>query len=509
VHKRYGRPLFIAETAIEGDARSHWLRYVAGEVRAAMRAGVPVAGLCLYPILDYPGWDDGRYCPTGLWGYADERGNRSIHQPLADELQRQRRLFAKVPYPQERAMPISTTSRPVAPAKARQPLTVCLFTDSREPSGLGQHMLTLAAELVPQHRLLFVCPSTARGRQLLEQAESLGCATLALDPHDEEQSYDALAVTLQRLDVTLFHCHAGIGWEGHRGVQIAHRQGVPAIIRTEHLPYLLTDPRQQAAYRDQLACVDQVICVSAEALSSYVRAGVPRSKLTLIRNGIRPPEVVAQRAAVCAEFALPPDAHLIFTAARFTEQKGHRHLLAALPDVVAQCPRAYFLWAGEGPLEQELRQRRQALGKQRQHLLLPGWREDAHRLLAAADLFVLPSLFEGLPLVVLEAMALGVPVIGTAVCGTAETVVDGLSGRLVPPGDSAALAAAICEGLTQPGLAAGWSAAGRARYQELFSAERMGCETAALYEAIATRPNVERHQVSARDQVSDRNTNCP
>jgi beta-glucosidase/6-phospho-beta-glucosidase/beta-galactosidase len=87
--ERYGRPLLVAETGAQDDARAGWLRYMADEVLAARRGGVPVQGICLYPILDYPGWDDDRHCRSGLWGYPDPAGRRDIHQPLADELARQ------------------------------------------------------------------------------------------------------------------------------------------------------------------------------------------------------------------------------------------------------------------------------------------------------------------------------------------------------------------------------------------------------------------------------------
>ncbi len=96
VHERYGRPVFIAETGCEDDGRAEWLRYVGREARGAMRMGVPVAGLCLYPILDYPGWDDDRHCHTGLWGYCDTTGARDVYQPLARELRRQRNHVARL-----------------------------------------------------------------------------------------------------------------------------------------------------------------------------------------------------------------------------------------------------------------------------------------------------------------------------------------------------------------------------------------------------------------------------
>jgi hypothetical protein len=93
VYERYRRPVFIAETGIEGDARPSWLRYIGQEARAAAAAGVQLEGLCLYPIVDYPGWGDDRHCNSGLWGYADDEGRREIYEPLAGELAHQQQLW--------------------------------------------------------------------------------------------------------------------------------------------------------------------------------------------------------------------------------------------------------------------------------------------------------------------------------------------------------------------------------------------------------------------------------
>jgi hypothetical protein len=92
VYQRYQRPLFVSETGTENEDRPDWLAYIAGEVRAAVASGVPVQGICLYPILNHPGWDDDRHCYNGLWDYAHLNGNREIYQPLADELERQQEL---------------------------------------------------------------------------------------------------------------------------------------------------------------------------------------------------------------------------------------------------------------------------------------------------------------------------------------------------------------------------------------------------------------------------------
>jgi len=94
IGRRYGRSLIVAETGAQDEARAPWLAYVAEEVRAARREGIPVAGICLYPILDYPGWDDDRHCRSGLWEYPDPQGERAIDRPLAAELARQMRLSA-------------------------------------------------------------------------------------------------------------------------------------------------------------------------------------------------------------------------------------------------------------------------------------------------------------------------------------------------------------------------------------------------------------------------------
>jgi len=93
VYERYRRPVFIAETGIEGDARPSWLRYIGQEARAASADGVELEGLCLYPIIDYPGWGDDRHCYSGLWGYANDEGQREMYEPLAEELAHQQMLW--------------------------------------------------------------------------------------------------------------------------------------------------------------------------------------------------------------------------------------------------------------------------------------------------------------------------------------------------------------------------------------------------------------------------------
>jgi hypothetical protein len=93
VYDRYHRPLFIAETGTEGDRRPGWFRYISEETAAARQANIPVEGICLYPILNHPGWEDDRHCHNGLWDYADDTGQRSTCLSLLEELHYQQSIY--------------------------------------------------------------------------------------------------------------------------------------------------------------------------------------------------------------------------------------------------------------------------------------------------------------------------------------------------------------------------------------------------------------------------------
>jgi hypothetical protein len=102
IHHRYGRTVLIAETGAEGAGRAAWLHYVAGEVSAAMERNIPIEGICLYPILEYPGWENGRICQTGLWSTADAEGERRIYNRLAQELRQHQAAFSGINLPARR-----------------------------------------------------------------------------------------------------------------------------------------------------------------------------------------------------------------------------------------------------------------------------------------------------------------------------------------------------------------------------------------------------------------------
>jgi hypothetical protein len=96
VWKRYRVPLFVSETGTENEQRPEWFAYICTEVRQATRLGVPMEGVCLYPILNHPGWDDNRHCYNGLFDYPNAQGEREIYDPLADEIKRQQNLNSEV-----------------------------------------------------------------------------------------------------------------------------------------------------------------------------------------------------------------------------------------------------------------------------------------------------------------------------------------------------------------------------------------------------------------------------
>ncbi|WP_349236459.1 glycosyltransferase family 4 protein [Devosia sp. MC521] len=349
-----------------------------------------------------------------------------------------------------------------------------LATDSREPSGLGTHMVTLGLSLVHQFDIVIACQDDERGRAFLQSAARSGLRIKSFSPDDLPR----FGKWLKTSGAALLHVHAGIGWEGHDLVRLGKAVGLP-VLRTEHLPYLLTSKVQQAEYAAMLLSVDRVIAVSQDVADTYADR-IGRFRIAVIPNGIVPPAPSqGSRAAVRAELGLAESAPLVLTIARFTTQKDHASLLKAVPYVLLQHPDARFVFVGEGPERDRIADSVHKAGLEKTVTLLGG-RGDVPDLLTAADLFVLPSLFEGLPLVLLEAMAVGVPIVGTAVDGIIEAVgVD--HPFLVKAGDPLLLAAAIGIALGDAVAARAAGSAGRSRFLRHFQADRMAKQTSAQY----------------------------
>jgi glycosyltransferase involved in cell wall biosynthesis len=349
-----------------------------------------------------------------------------------------------------------------------------LATDSRDPSGLGEHMLTLGSALSDQFDVVIAADAEA-GVALLNCAAGLGMRIKAF-------SLGALKPFKAWLaeNAALLHVHAGIGWEGHELVRIGKAAGLP-VVRTEHLPYLLTSPAQQAEYGAMLLSVDRIVTVSRATYDSFsARHG--SSRFALVPNGISARASDADPQETRAALTLLAHEQLLLTVARFTPQKGYPTLLEAVPAVLEQQPAARFVWVGDGPDFDAMADAVREAGLGHAVTLL-GQRSDVRDLLAAADVLVLPSHFEGLPLVLLEAMAAGLPIVTTEIGGSVEAVGDAHP-YLAAPGDTGTLAAAINKALADPDAARVSGEAGRARFDTHFHASRMAAQTAQIYAAV-------------------------
>lgn len=196
--------------------------------------------------------------------------------------------------------------------------------------------------------------------------------------------------------------------------------------------------------------VDRHVCVSeGVAEFSIQTGGLPRDKVVVIPNGVDFDRFAHARPADFAEFGVPPDRRVILSVGRLDPQKGVMVLLDAFAALARELPDVHLILVGDGPLRPEIEKfvSSHALAD-RVHLT--GFRDDVPSLMQAADCFVLASLWEGMPNVLLEALAAGLPVVGTAVEGVAELLADGERGRIVPPNDAGRLRVALRETLTAP-----------------------------------------------------------
>ncbi len=219
----------------------------------------------------------------------------------------------------------------------------------------------------------------------------------------------------------------------------------------------------------------RLVAVSEDTKRAYERQGYPRDRIEVVYNGVPP----APNGGVPAN-----DPPVIGEIARLCDVKGQRELIEAL----AQIPDARLVLAGRdleqgGAFQRSLEGDAERLGVRDRVEF--GFRDDVAALLDRLDVVALPSWTEGLPLIVLEAMAHGRPVVATPVGGTPELLVDGETGLLVPPRDPHALAAALRRVLDDPQLAARLGRAGRERVEREFTLEAMNARMLAIYDEVA------------------------
>jgi glycosyltransferase involved in cell wall biosynthesis len=308
---------------------------------------------------------------------------------------------------------------------------------------------------------------------------------------------------IRRESIDLVHTHLAYG--NVVGLLTAALAGRPAVatlhsIENRHNGHPTIKRRLQGiALRRQAGIV--IACSSAVADSAQRRFRIPASKLVVIPNGIdiaayadRDPGAVR---ALRLELLRGRSGPLVVSVGRLAPTKGHEILLAATLQVLARFPDLQVVIVGrDAGSGGEVRSHVERLGL-RPHVDCLGDRQDVADILAAADVFVLPSLVEGLPLALLEAMAAGTPVVAAAAPGIDDVVADQVTGRLVAPGDPAGLAREIIASLSDPDRARGLATAARCHVEAHHRADVWAAQVAGQYERVLGRPAYDRALAAA------------
>jgi glycosyltransferase involved in cell wall biosynthesis len=316
----------------------------------------------------------------------------------------------------------------------------------------------------------------------------------SLNPIGQARALAALVALIRAEKPDLVHAHMPIsGLLGRTAARIA---GVPRIAYTCH-GFLFNQPgpwwrRRLALLLERAAgrITTTYMTVSEEEAGDARRLGIHPAPVPVL-NGRDPARFrpdPAARAALRAELGATEDDCVVLVASRLVRHKGYPELLEAMRATPPQC----VLWVAGARLpsdhgeemEPHLERAAATLGRR---LLRLGHRDDMPRVMAAADVFCLPSHFEGLPMSIVEAMLAGLPVVATDIRGPREQVVDGATGLLVPPATVAPLAAALARLAGDPALRAAMGAAGRARALDRFDEARVLAHVAAQLEGGPAR----------------------
>lgn len=304
-----------------------------------------------------------------------------------------------------------------------------------------------------------------------------------------------IADVLAERRVDLLHTHGGVA--GLFGRRAAAAAKTPVVVHTLHgihylhyrnpvLRYLLILQERHFA-----RTTDAVIFVSdADAAAGRRYRLVPEAKMKVIKNGVDfsavPDPLKIRPALDNLKDSLHLSSPVVGTVARLHRQKGIVYLLGAAAEILRRYPEATIVVAGGGPEETRLREL-VAASRPEGRVLLLGERRDAREVMALFDVFVLPSLWEGLPLALLEAAALGKAIVATDIDGVREVLEDGKTGLLVPPKDPGALAAAVLRLIEDKGLALKLGAAAKATIPPRFMLGRMIEGVDLLYNELAQR----------------------
>ena len=292
----------------------------------------------------------------------------------------------------------------------------------------------------------------------------------------------------------------------------ARLAAAPVVIASirDRGPYLT--PMQMKVQRHICRFATRVL-VNADAVRQWlVDQGYDPKRIVIIPNGVDLDRFATHvdPAALRQELGLPSDALLITVVSRLNQMKGLEQFLEAAAILAAKFPKAYFLVVGEPTVGDH--QYKPSLARLAARLgiadrvVFTGIRSDVPAVLASAAVSVMPSLNEALSNVLLESMAAGVPTVATRVGGTPEAMVDGVTGLLVPPGDSAALASAVERLLSDPQFAATLGHAAKQTVKARFSAERMADATAQLYADLLSETRSRRGEPTWSIRPSSRPT---
>lgn len=368
--------------------------------------------------------------------------------------------------------------------------TVVHFSDSESFGGTERALLHILAGLDRARWRPVLFHVAARGAtQLSDEAAALGVAVRAFRPARTfaggVASVPIIAHALSREDASVFHAHQTWSLSCRYSIVAAALARVPAIVASAQLfvemPEIMAINAQHALLT---RCMDRHLAVSQHVASRlHDRFGVSKERITVIPNAVVISELPRPNASLRAELAGGDGTRpIVLTVARLDPQKGIVYLLRA----AAEIPDVVFAIAGDGPERDSLHALARSLGLEDRVRFL-GHRQDVPALLAACDVFVLPSLYEGLPLSVLESMAAGIPVIATDIGGTREAVRDGETGTLIPACDASALASAIRATLADLSKARQLAFNARAYVQTEHSASAMVRRVSRLYdEMLAT-----------------------
>jgi len=343
--------------------------------------------------------------------------------------------------------------------------------------GQNQVLLTARGMAARGHD---VAIAVRAGGALAERARAAGLAVWELRFRGDLSPAAVLplaaAMRKTRPDVVQLHDPHAVS----AGLLARRFAGRVALVATRRVDFALRGPFSRRKY----AACDRVIAVSDAIAGVLGRGGLARDRLRVVYEGVpdRPPQP-GGRGALRA-LGIPDDAPVVGNVAALTGHKDQATLLAAAAKVATRVPAARFVIVGEGELRDRLEAHSRRLGLEGR-CVFAGFRDDLDRLIPSFTVFCLSSHMEGLGTSLLDAMAFGVPVVATAAGGIPEAVADGITGRLVPPRDPDALAAALVEALENPARRAAWGRAGRQCYEERFTADRMVEATLAVYAELS------------------------